>query len=296
MKGIILAGGSGTRLYPITKAVSKQLVPVYDKPMIYYPLSVLMLAGIREIMLISTPMDLPRFKELLGDGSAMGLEISYKEQPRPEGIAQAFVLAKEFIADQSVTLILGDNIFYGSRLQDVLREAVTMEKGGLIFGYPVKDPERYGVVEFDASGRVMGIEEKPEIPKSTYAVPGLYIYDNQVVDIAEKLKPSPRGELEITDINNAYLEQNELRVELLGRGFAWLDTGTHEALQQAAAYVQVVQERQGMKIACIEEIAYRLGYINDNALKALAADMLKNDYGQYLMGLLEDKMPIGEGI
>jgi len=296
MKGIILAGGSGTRLYPITRAVSKQLMPVYDKPMIYYPLSVLMLAGIREIMLISTPMDLPRFKELLGDGSTLGVEILYKEQPRPEGIAQAFVLAKKFIADQSVTLILGDNIFYGSRLQNVLREAVTMKKGGLIFGYPVKDPERYGVVEFDASGRVMGIEEKPEIPKSNYAVPGLYIYDNQVVDIAENLKPSPRGELEITDINNVYLEQNELRVELLGRGFAWLDTGTHEALQQAAAYVQAVQNRQGMKIACIEEIAYRLGYINDNALKELAADMLKNDYGQYLMGLLEDKMPIGEGI
>ena len=296
MKGIILAGGSGTRLYPITKAVSKQLVPVYDKPMIYYPLSVLMLAGIREIMLISTPTDLPRFKELLGDGSTLGLEISYKEQPRPEGIAQAFVLAKEFIANQSVTLILGDNIFYGSKLQDVLKEAVTMEKGGLIFGYPVKDPHRYGVVEFDASGRVMGIEEKPENPKSNYAVPGLYIYDNQVVDIAENLKPSPRGELEITDINNVYLDQKELRVELLGRGFAWLDTGTHEALQQAASYVQAVQDRQGMKIACIEEIAYRLGYINDTALKALAADMLKNDYGQYLMGLLEDKMPIGEGI
>ncbi len=296
MKGIILAGGSGTRLYPITRAVSKQLIPVYDKPMIYYPLSVLMLAGIREIMLISTPMDLPRFKELLGDGSTLGVKISYKEQPRPEGIAQAFVLAKEFIADQSVTLILGDNIFYGSRLQNVLRDAVTMEKGGLIFGYPVKDPERYGVVEFDASGKVMGIEEKPEIPRSNYAVPGLYIYDNQVVDIAENLKPSPRGELEITDINNVYLEQNELRVELLGRGFAWLDTGTHEALQQAAAYVQAVQDRQGMKIACIEEIAYRLGYINDNALKELAADMLKNDYGQYLMGLLKDKTPIGEGI
>ena len=296
MKGIILAGGSGTRLYPITRAVSKQLVPVYDKPMIYYPLSVLMLAGIREIMLISTPMDLPRFKELLGDGSSLGLEISYKEQPRPEGIAQAFVLAKEFISDQSVTLILGDNIFYGSRLQDVLKEAVTMKKGGLIFGYPVKDPQRYGVVQFDPSGRVMGIEEKPENPKSIYAVPGLYIYDHQVVDIAENLTPSPRGELEITDINNVYLKQKELRVELLGRGFAWLDTGTHEALQQAAAYVQAVQNRQGMKIACIEEIAYRLGYIDDSSLKELAADMLKNDYGQYLMGLLKDKMPIGEGI
>ncbi|GAB6145022.1 glucose-1-phosphate thymidylyltransferase RfbA [Desulfocicer niacini] len=296
MKGLILAGGSGTRLYPITKAVSKQLVPVYDKPMIYYPLSVLMLAGIREIMLISTPVDLPRFKELLGDGSSIGLEISYKEQPRPEGIAQAFVLAKEFIADQSVTLILGDNIFYGSRLQDVLKEAVTMKQGGLIFGYPVRDPERYGVVDFDPSGQVMGIEEKPLHPKSTYAVPGLYIYDNQVVDIAENLKPSPRGELEITDVNNVYLKKKQLRVELLGRGFAWLDTGTHEALQQAAAYVQAVQNRQGMKIACIEEIAYRLGYINDSALKSLASDMLKNDYGQYLMGLLKDKRPRGEGL
>lgn len=291
MKGIILAGGSGTRLYPITKAVSKQLVPVYDKPMIYYPLSVLMLAGIREIMLISTPVDLPRFKELLGDGADIGLEISYKEQPRPEGIAQAFVLAKDFIADQSVTLILGDNIFYGSRLQDVLREAVTMKQGGLIFGYPVRDPERYGVVEFDPSGQVMGIEEKPTHPKSNYAVPGLYIYDNQVVNIAENLEASPRGELEITDVNNAYLKKKELRVELLGRGFAWLDTGTHEALQQAAAYVQAVQNRQGMKIACIEEIAYRLGYINDDTLKSLASDMLKNDYGQYLMGLLKDKRP-----
>ena len=291
MKGIILAGGSGTRLYPITKAVSKQLVPVYDKPMIYYPLSVLMLAGIREIMLISTPVDLPRFKELLGDGADIGLEISYKEQPRPEGIAQAFVLAKDFIADQTVTLILGDNIFYGSRLQDVLREAVTMKQGGLIFGYPVRDPERYGVVEFDPSGQVMGIEEKPTHPKSNYAVPGLYIYDNQVVNIAENLEASPRGELEITDVNNAYLKKKELRVELLGRGFAWLDTGTHEALQQAAAYVQAVQNRQGMKIACIEEIAYRLGYINDDTLKSLASDMLKNDYGQYLMGLLKDKRP-----
>jgi len=296
MKGIILAGGSGTRLYPITKAVSKQLVPVYDKPMIYYPLSVLMLAGIREIMLISTPVDLPRFKELLGDGSSIGLEISYKEQPRPEGIAQAFVLAKEFIAHQSVTLILGDNIFYGSRLQDLLREAVTMKQGGLIFGYPVRDPQRYGVVDFNPSGQVMGIEEKPAHPKSTYAVPGLYIYDNQVVAIAENLNPSPRGELEITDVNNVYLKKKQLRVELLGRGFAWLDTGTHEALQQAAAYVQAVQNRQGMKIACIEEIAYRLGYISDSALESLASDMLKNDYGQYLMGLLKDKRFKGQGL
>lgn len=293
MKGIILAGGSGTRLYPITKAVSKQLVPVYDKPMIYYPLSVLMLAGIREIMVISTPVDLPRFIELFGDGSNLGLNFSYMEQPRPEGIAQAFILAKEFIGDQSVTLILGDNIFYGSRLQQVLKSAVSMEKGGLIFGYPVKDPERYGVVEFDSSGKVLGIEEKPEKPKSLYAVPGLYIYDNEVVEISENLKPSSRGELEITDVNNVYLKRGELKVELLGRGFAWLDTGTHEALQQASAYVQAVQNRQGLKIACIEEIAYRLGYITASQLKLLASDMLKNDYGQYLVRLIQDKNDFG---
>jgi len=293
MKGIILAGGSGTRLYPITKAVSKQLVPVYDKPMIYYPLSVLMLAGIREIMVISTPVDLPRFMELLGDGSPLGLKFSYMEQQTPDGIAQAFILAKEFIGEQSVTLILGDNIFYGSRLQQVLKNAVSMEKGGLIFGYPVKDPERYGVVEFDSSGRVLGIEEKPDKPRSLYAVPGLYIYDNKVVEIAENLRPSARGELEITDVNNVYLSRGELKVELLGRGFAWLDTGTHEALQQASAYVQAVQNRQGLKIACIEEIAYRLGYITSSELKVLASDMLKNDYGQYLMRLIQDKSDFG---
>ncbi|MBF0228913.1 MAG: glucose-1-phosphate thymidylyltransferase RfbA [Desulfamplus sp.] len=294
MKGIILAGGSGTRLYPITKAVSKQLVPVYDKPMIYYPLSVLMLAGIKKIMIISTPVDLPRFKELFQDGSTLGLKFSYMEQPKPEGIAQAFILAKEFIGKDSVTLILGDNIFYGSRLQNVLKNAVSMKQGGLIFGYPVKDPERYGVVEFDSSGKVLGIEEKPQKPKSLYAVPGLYIYDNNVVKIAESLTPSARGELEITDVNNAYLKNGELKVELLGRGFAWLDTGTHEALQQASSYVQAVQNRQGLKIACIEEIAYRLGYITDSQLQSLAADMLKNDYGQYLMRLIRDKNDFGE--
>ncbi|MBF0376686.1 MAG: glucose-1-phosphate thymidylyltransferase RfbA [Desulfamplus sp.] len=294
MKGIILAGGSGTRLYPITKAVSKQLVPVYDKPMIYYPLSVLMLAGIKEIMIISTPVDLPRFKELFQDGSTLGLKFSYMEQPKPEGIAQAFILAKEFIGKDSVTLILGDNIFYGSRLQEVLKNAVSMKKGGLIFGYPVKDPERYGVVEFDSSGKVLGIEEKPQKPKSLYAVPGLYIYDNNVVKIAESLTPSARGELEITDVNNAYLKNGELKVELLGRGFAWLDTGTHEALQQASSYVQAVQNRQGLKIACIEEIAYSLGYITDSQLQSLATDMLKNDYGQYLMRLIRDKNHFGE--
>ncbi|MFH1157229.1 MAG: glucose-1-phosphate thymidylyltransferase RfbA [Pseudomonadota bacterium] len=285
MKGIILAGGSGTRLYPLTKAVSKQLVPVYDKPMIYYPLSVLMLTGIREIMIISTPEDLPRFRQLLGDGSGLGLSFSYAEQPTPGGIAQAFVIAEDFIGKHSVTLILGDNIFYGSDLHKVLRNAVTLVKGGLIFGYPVKDPERYGVVEFDSQGKVIGIEEKPAVPKSEYAVPGLYVYDNDVVSIARNLTPSSRGELEITDVNMEYLKRNELRVELLGRGYAWLDTGTHEALQQAASYVQAVQNRQGLKIACIEEIAFRLGYIDAHALKDMAACMMKNDYGQYLMKL-----------
>ncbi len=293
MKGIILAGGSGTRLYPITKAVSKQLIPVYDKPMIYYPLSVLMLAGIRDILIISTPMDLPRFQELLGDGSDLGLTFTYKVQPSPGGIAQAFTLGREFIGEEGVTLILGDNIFYGNSLQSVLRNAVSMEWGGLIFGYPVRDPERYGVVEFDADGKVLGIEEKPKKPKSQYAVPGLYIYDNDVVSIADNLKPSARGELEITDINNVYLERGALRVERLGRGFAWLDTGTHEALQEASAYVEAVQNRQGMKIACIEEIAFRLGYISADELGALASDMLKNDYGQYLMGLIREENAFG---
>jgi glucose-1-phosphate thymidylyltransferase len=288
MKGILLAGGSGTRLYPITRAVSKQLLPVYDKPMIYYPLSVLMLAGIREILIISTPEDLPKFKNLLGDGHQLGLSLYYQEQPRPEGLAQAFVLGASFIGNDPVCLILGDNIFYGHDLSDHLRRAVALENGGLIFGYMVKDPERYGVVEFDSTGKVIGIEEKPQQPRSNYAVPGLYIYDNQVVDIAANLRPSPRGELEITDVNLVYLRRGQLKVELLGRGFAWLDTGTHEALQQAGNYVQTIQERQGLRIACIEEIAYRLGYIGREDVRNLATDMLKNDYGKYLLTLIDE--------
>lgn len=288
MKGIVLAGGSGTRLYPLTRAISKQLIPVYDKPMIYYPLSALMLAGIRDILIISTPYDLPRFSELFGNGSHLGLRISYAEQPHPEGLAQAFIIGKDFIGADSVCLVLGDNIFFGHGFAEIVQECSRLSEGGIIFGYLVKDPQRYGVVEFDRNKKVIGIEEKPEKPKSRYAVPGLYFYDNEVVAIAESIAPSPRGELEITDINNIYLRRGKLRVELLGRGFCWLDTGTHESLQQAASYVQAVQERQGLKIACLEEIAYRLGYIDRAQVERLAHSMLKNQYGQYLMDLLQD--------
>jgi glucose-1-phosphate thymidylyltransferase len=289
MKGIILAGGSGTRLYPITRVVSKQLLPVYDKPMIYYPLSVLMLAGIREILIISTPEDLPKFENLLGNGSRLGLSFTYAEQPRPEGLAQAFIIGKSFIGKDPVCLILGDNIFYGRDFSGILKRAVGLTAGGLIFGYMVRDPERYGVVEFDPEGNVISIEEKPKKPKSNYAVPGIYFYDNDVINIAQRLKPSDRGELEITDVNLAYLREGRLKVELLGRGFAWLDTGTHEALQKASSYVQVIQERQGLKISCVEEIAYNLGYITRDDFKGLACDMLNNDYGRYLLEIIDDE-------
>ncbi len=289
MKGIILAGGSGTRLYPLTRTISKQLIPVYDKPMIYYPLSVLMLAGIRDILIISTPHDLPRFSELFGNGSHLGLNIQYAEQPKPEGLAQAFIIGKDFIGNEPVSLVLGDNIFYGHGFAEIVTRCSHLISGGTIFGYLVKDPERYGVVEFDTNNKVMGIEEKPKHPKSRYAVPGLYFYDNQVVNIAQSIQPSERGELEITDINNCYLKNGQLTVELLGRGFCWLDTGTHESLQQASSYVQAVQDRQGLKIACLEEIAFRSGYISAEQVEKLAVPMMKNQYGQYLMDIIRDE-------
>jgi glucose-1-phosphate thymidylyltransferase len=289
MKGIILAGGSGTRLYPLTKVISKQLIPVYDKPMIYYPLSVLMLAGIRDILIISTPHDLLYFQELFGDGSQLGLAISYEVQASPDGLAQAFLIGKSFIGNDSVSLILGDNIFFGPGFTSIVEESARLQSGGLIFGYLVRDPERYGVVEFDEDNNVVSIEEKPTAPKSKYAVPGLYFYDNDVISIAEQVKPSTRGELEITDVNLTYLEQGDLKVQPLGRGFCWLDTGTHESLQQASSYVQAVQERQGLKIACIEEIAYQRGYISIDELAALASDTLKNQYGQYIMDLIREE-------
>lgn len=288
MKGIILAGGSGTRLHPITRGVSKQLLPIYDKPMIYYPLSVLMLSGIRDILIISTPHDLPRFEEMFGDGSQLGLRLSYKVQPSPDGLAQAFILGEEFIGDDSVCLVLGDNIFYGQGLSVTLQTCSRLEEGGIIFGYKVRDPERYGVVEFDDLQNVISIEEKPENPKSKYAVTGLYYYDNSVVEIAKQLKPSPRGELEITDVNNEYLRRGKLKAEFFGRGLAWLDTGTHDSLLQAGNFVQAVQERQGFVIACIEEIAYRMGYINMDQLEALAGPLMKSGYGRYLMDLVEE--------
>lgn len=290
MKGIILAGGSGTRLYPITLGVCKQLLPIYDKPMIYYPLSVLMLAGIRDIIIISTPADLPRFRQIFGTGENLGLNFSYKEQPHPGGIAQAFLIAKEFIKDDYVCLVLGDNIFYGHGLTNLLKKAYSDTEnlgGATVFGYYVNDPERYGVVEFDESGRVLSIEEKPKIPKSKYAVTGLYFYDNEVISIAENIKPSHRGELEITDVNKEYLKNNKLRVELMGRGFAWLDTGTHENLLEAGEFIATIEKRQGLKIACIEEIAFKLGYINKEQLIKLAQNLNKNEYGKYLMRLIK---------
>lgn len=289
MKGIILAGGSGTRLYPITKAISKQLVPVYDKPMIYYPLSTMMLAGIQEILLISTPRDISRFEDLLGDGSQLGISISYKVQEKPNGLAEAFVVGADFIGKDSVCLVLGDNIYYGSGLSELVQRSAQKQTGATVFGYQVHDPERFGVVEFDNEHHVKSIEEKPAHPASNYAVTGMYFYDNQVVEIAKNLKPSPRGELEITDVNKVYLQKGQLDVELLGRGYAWLDTGTHESLHDAAAYIETVQKRQNLKIACIEEVAYRMDYIDKAQLIELAQPLKKNDYGQYMLRLAKEE-------
>lgn len=290
MKGIVLAGGSGTRLYPITKGVSKQLLPIYDKPMVYYPISALMLAGIRDILIISTPYDLPGFKRLLGDGSDYGVHFSYAEQPSPDGLAQAFIIGEEFIGNDSVCLVLGDNIFQGNGFSKMLREAVNnveQEHKATVFGYWVADPERYGVAEFDGNGNVLSIEEKPQQPKSNYAVVGLYFYPNKVVEVAKNVKPSARGELEITSVNQKFLQDDELKVQLMGRGFAWLDTGTHDSLAEASTFIEVLEKRQGLKVACLESIAYEQGWISDEDLRRIAQPMIKNQYGQYLMGLLK---------